>query len=78
MLVLEADSFAYHGSQAALERDCRRYAELSRNGWTVLRFAWEQVMFDEKWVEEIILDCCRLRTDRRGGTIGRNRLSDPL
>jgi very-short-patch-repair endonuclease len=78
MLVLEADSFAFHGSPAALERDCRRYAELCRKGWMVVRLAWEQVMFEEKWVEEVILDCCRLRTDGRGGTTARNRPSNPL
>jgi very-short-patch-repair endonuclease len=70
MLVLGADSFAYHSTRAALERDCRRYTELSRQGWMVLRFAWEHVMLEEKWVEEVIVDCCRLRDDGRGGRKG--------
>ncbi len=49
-VVLEADSFTHHGHRAALSRDCRRYDELVIRGWTVLRFAWEQVMFDQDWV----------------------------
>ena len=31
-------------------RDCWRYDELVIRGWTVLRFAWEHVMFDQDWV----------------------------
>jgi very-short-patch-repair endonuclease len=49
-VVLEADSFEHHGSRAALVRDCRRYDELTIRGWRVLRFAWEQVMFEPEWV----------------------------
>jgi very-short-patch-repair endonuclease len=51
---IEADSHAWHGSRAALSRDCRRYDELVRVGWTVLRFSWEQVMFDQAWVVGVV------------------------
>lgn len=44
-LVLEADSHTWHSSRAALRRDCRRYNALVLQGWTVLRFTWEDVMF---------------------------------
>lgn len=63
-LVLEADSFAWHGSRVALDRDCRRYDELVRSGWTVLRFSWEQVMFEVPWVVEVVSDTIAL--GRRG------------
>lgn len=53
-IVLEADSFEFHGKRAALERDCRRYDELVVRDWLVLRFSWEQVMFDPDWVAEMI------------------------
>lgn len=53
-IVLEADSFAWHGSREALALDCRRYDELVAGGWLMLRFAWEQVMFDERWVAGIV------------------------
>jgi very-short-patch-repair endonuclease len=60
-IALEADSFAYHGTPAALERDCRRYDELVRHGWLVLRFSWDQVMFDPTWVGATIRDTVALR-----------------
>ncbi len=43
-IILEADSFAWHGSRAALRRDAKRYDEFVVRGWLVLRFAWEDVM----------------------------------
>jgi hypothetical protein len=55
-IVVEADSFEWHGNRAALRRDCRRYDELVRAGWVVLRFSWEDVMFDSSWVMAVIRD----------------------
>ncbi|WP_228941152.1 DUF559 domain-containing protein [Nocardioides sp. Leaf374] len=43
-LVLEADSFAWHGSRSALAEDCLRYNALSVAGWLVLRFSYEEVV----------------------------------
>jgi very-short-patch-repair endonuclease len=60
-ICLEADSFAHHASRGALRNDCRRYDELTRLGWLVLRFAWEHVMFEQEWVGTMVEDCCRLR-----------------
>ena len=42
-LLLEADSFTWHGDRRALHRDCRRYNALVLAGWSVLRFSWEEV-----------------------------------
>jgi very-short-patch-repair endonuclease len=56
MLVIEGDSFGYHASRASFSRDCRRYDELVRAGWTVLRFTWEQVMFESAWVAAVVTD----------------------
>lgn len=53
-IALEADSFEHHGHRAALARDCRRYTELTTRGWLVLRFPWEQVMFEPEWVVAMI------------------------
>ena len=53
-IVLEADSFEWHGDRAALRRDARRYDLLVANGWTVLRFAWEDVMHDQDWVRSVL------------------------
>lgn len=60
-LVLEAESFAHHGSRRDLVYDCGRYNDLWANGWRVLRFAWEHVMFQQTWVKEIVT------TSSRGG-----------
>ncbi len=51
-IVLEADSFAFHGTRAALRRDCRRYVNLARLGWVLLRYSWEDVILDDAWVGE--------------------------
>ena len=58
-LVLEADSFAWHGSRRALRRDCRRYNRLVLRGYTVLRFTWEDVMHDPGYVRASALGSSR-------------------
>lgn len=58
-LAVEGDSYTYHGTRGAFVRDCRRYDELVRAGWTVLRFTWEHVMFEPSWVAALISDVRR-------------------
>lgn len=53
-LVLEADSFEFHGRRAALTHDCERYNALVADGWRVLRFAWEHVMFQPAYVRGVL------------------------
>lgn len=53
-IALEADSFEFHGQRSALVTDCWRYNQLIVAGWLVLRFAWEQVMFEWEWVGRMI------------------------
>lgn len=64
-LVLEADSFEWHGSRAALRKDARRYNHLVADGWLVLRFAWEEVMFDPGYVIDVLREVTRTRTRSR-------------
>ncbi|GAB2888503.1 DUF559 domain-containing protein [Nocardioides pacificus] len=59
-LVLEADSWEFHTGKEAHERDCWRYNALVLEGWTVLRFTWQQVMLDPDYV----LACLRAVTGR--------------
>jgi very-short-patch-repair endonuclease len=54
-IVLEADSFAWHGDRAALRSDARRYDLLVAAGWIVLRFAWEDVMHDQDFVRQVLV-----------------------
>ena len=53
-LVLEADSFEWHGKRSALRRDCRRYNAIVAAGWTLLRFSWEDVMHDPDYVRSVL------------------------
>jgi very-short-patch-repair endonuclease len=53
-IALEAEGFEHHGGRAALVRDCRRLVNLSLRGWLVLRFSWEDVMYDREWVAEAV------------------------
>ncbi|WP_329482778.1 DUF559 domain-containing protein [Kribbella sp. NBC_01484] len=54
LIALEADGFAFHSTRAALTRDCRRQVSLTLCGWRLLRFSWEDVMFDREWVVSAI------------------------
>ncbi|MCB0894590.1 MAG: hypothetical protein H6529_07395 [Nocardioides sp.] len=64
-VALEADSFEWHGGRSALARDARRYNLLIVDGWLVLRFAWEDVMFDPDYVRRVLMAVVDLRMRRR-------------
>ncbi|QZY29643.1 hypothetical protein [Nocardioides coralli] len=64
-IVIEADSFAWHGDRAALARDARRYNRFAVHGWLVLRFTWEDVMFQPHEVELVLKAAVAERTERR-------------
>jgi very-short-patch-repair endonuclease len=64
-IVLEADSFEFHSSAKALDRDARRYNGLTVRGWLVLRFTWKQVMFEPELVAATLAAAVALR--RRSG-----------
>jgi len=66
-IVVEADSFEHHGSRKALVLDCVRYDNLVSDGWTVLRFAWEQVMFQPAWVRMTLMVVTGRQTSTNGG-----------
>jgi hypothetical protein len=53
-LVVEAESFEFHGKRKQLERDCARYNTFVLAGWRVLRFSWEQVMFRPGYVRDCL------------------------
>lgn len=63
-IVLEADSFEWHGSREALEKDCIRYDRLTADGWLVLRFSWDRVMNHPEWVRDIVLRTLAHRDSR--------------
>jgi very-short-patch-repair endonuclease len=53
-VVLEADSWEFHATKDAFQRDCWRYTSLTADGWLVLRFTWWQVMDQPDWVREVL------------------------
>jgi very-short-patch-repair endonuclease len=59
-LVVEAESHSFHSRRGALRRDCRRYTKLVLLGWRVLRFAWEDVMFEQGYVRECLEEMAAL------------------
>ncbi len=63
-IVVEADSFAFHGGRDRLRHDCWRYDELVARGWLVLRFAWEHVMFAPEWVHLILVEAVTRAQER--------------
>lgn len=58
-IVIECDSFEWHGDRKAFRRDCRRYSLLVADGWWVVRFTWEDVMFEPEWVRQVLIDLVR-------------------
>ena len=53
-LIIEADSWEFHGERAAFSRDVRRYTCFVRLGFAVLRFTWEEVMFRQDYVRDVL------------------------
>jgi very-short-patch-repair endonuclease len=54
-IVVECESFEFHAVREGFRKDVRRYTLLVADGWTVLRFTWEDVMFRPEWVREALM-----------------------
>lgn len=63
-IIVEADSFEWHGDRAALRSDAQRYNAFAVNGWLVLRFSWEDVMFSGDEVRSVLMAAARERTNQ--------------
>lgn len=66
-IVVEADSFAFHGTPEALAADARRYNWLVSHGWLLLRITWDVAMHEPELVREWLQAAVQLRTTRRAG-----------
>lgn len=55
-IAIEAESHAFHSDRASLERDVHRYTAFTRLGWRVVRFTWQEVMFDPAYVRAVLID----------------------
>ena len=74
-IVIEADSFEFHSSAKALDRDVRRYNGLGVRGWLVLRFTWKQVMFEPDLVTATLAAAVALRAPGRSTGTTRRTLA---
>ncbi|WP_298867600.1 type IV toxin-antitoxin system AbiEi family antitoxin domain-containing protein [uncultured Microbacterium sp.] len=55
-LVVQIDGFEFHGEAKDRRKDLRQDARLVLLGYTVLRFDYQQIMFDMRHVQETILN----------------------
>lgn len=53
-LAVEVDGFAFHADRDAYRRDRRRLNALQLEGWTVLRFSWEDVVDRPDYVVRMV------------------------
>jgi len=53
-LVVQLDGFEFHGKPKDRRRDMRQDARLALLGYTVLRFDYQQVMFDPRYVQDTL------------------------
>lgn len=54
-VLIEADSFQYHGmTKDDLIHDCERYDEFAAAGYVVLRFTWWHIMERRKWLVDTV------------------------
>lgn len=58
-LVIEIDSLEWHGSREQMAKDRVRDAKLTALGYRVVRFTYEQVMFNPEHVLGVVLDLVR-------------------
>lgn len=65
-IAIEAESHAFHSDRAALARDVHRYTAFTRHGWIVVRFTWEDVMFDPDYVRGVLVDVVAWAGSARG------------
>lgn len=59
-LVIEAESWEFHGDRAGFARDVRRYTCMVRLGFAVVRFTWEEVMFHQAYVRGVLTEMVAL------------------
>lgn len=63
-IVVEAESWEFHGTRDAFARDVHRYTACARLGLTVARFTWHEVMHRPDHVRAALTDVVRARSAR--------------
>ncbi len=70
-IVVEAEGFETHATRAGFDKDCARYTQLTCHGYLVLRFTYQQVMRDPRWVTGQLDAAVALARSRLNGRPGR-------
>ena len=55
-IAIELDGYAFHSGAEAFRRDLRRSNLLMKDGWTVRRFSWDDLLRDPEGFLETILE----------------------
>lgn len=61
-IVIEADSYTWHGTKEGFVRDCWRYSALIAEGWAVLRLSWDAVRSHPEAVRQLLALLVQVRT----------------
>lgn len=64
-IAVEAESFEYHALQEAFRYDVRRYTAMTRLGWLVVRFVWDDAMHRPAYVHDTLADVVALRAQQK-------------
>lgn len=76
-IVIECDSWEYHSGEDLFRRDVRRYTDMVRTGWLVVRFVWEDTMFRPGRVRRVLDEVVALRLAKRGNVHSSLRAAPP-
>lgn len=76
-IVIECDSWEYHSGEDLFRRDVRRYTDMVRTGWLVVRFVWEDAMFRPGRVRRVLDEVVALRLAKRGNVHSSLRAAPP-
>jgi very-short-patch-repair endonuclease len=62
-IAIEADSYDWHAIPEQFRYDVRRYTDMVRLRWIVLRFVWDDVMHKQDYVRGVLTDVVAWRTE---------------
>ena len=73
MIAIEADGYRWHSDAAAWRRDLARRNELTRAGWLVLHFTWDDVLRRPRQVAATVAAAISRRNVPESGTERREK-----
>ncbi|MFC7620121.1 DUF559 domain-containing protein [Microlunatus sp. GCM10028923] len=80
-LIIEVDGYAFHRAEhrEQFHRDRRKWSNLTADGWTVLHFTWDHLVYEPAWVVAKVRQAMEVSSERlnsnAGGHMGLQRSS---